>query len=197
MMWSRSVELMNAQYTSILGDGDAAVISALNTLQPYGADVVVQKHECINHMSKRMYKGLENVIKESTGHAKEARGKATTSTRGKASKSDAKTPVTTSLRGKGKLTAVRMKKWSQYFRNAIVKRTRQTSKLPEMQSGPSTIIVCRHPMILTTPTVILSGVSTCRPQQRVLSPKRGGRKANATSLFPEMPLRSCFRSLSA
>ena len=41
VMWDRSVKLMNAQYTSILGDGDAAVISALNTLQPYGADVVV------------------------------------------------------------------------------------------------------------------------------------------------------------
>ena len=111
VMWSRSVEVMGAQYRSILGDGDAAVLSALNTLQPYGADVVIEKHECINHMSKRMYKGLENAIKVSTTQTKDAKTKAKTS----------KAAGTTSLRGKGRLTGVRMKKWSQYYRNAIVK----------------------------------------------------------------------------
>ena len=35
--------------------------------------------------------------------------------------SDAKATVTTGLLGKGKLTAVGMKKWFQYNRNAIVK----------------------------------------------------------------------------
>ena len=35
--------------------------------------------------------------------------------------SDAKATVTTRLRGKGKLTAVGMKNWFQYYRNAIVK----------------------------------------------------------------------------
>ena len=112
VMWARSVDLMDAQYTTILGDGDAAVISALNTLQPYGAHVVVEKYECINHMSKKMYKDLETIVKQSTTHAKEVRSKA---------KKTATTPATTSLSGKGKLTAARMKKWSQYYRNAIVK----------------------------------------------------------------------------
>ena len=50
-MWSRSVQVMGAQYRSILGDGDAAVLSALNSLQPYGADAVIEKHKCINHIS--------------------------------------------------------------------------------------------------------------------------------------------------
>ncbi len=50
VMWARSVELLNAEYTSLLGDGDAAVLSALNTLRPYGADVEIVKHECINHI---------------------------------------------------------------------------------------------------------------------------------------------------
>ena len=89
------------------------MLSALNTIQPYGADVLIEKHECINHMSKRMYKGLENAIK-----------KPTTTTQSKDTKTKAKTSkaaVTTSLRGRGKLTGVRMKKWSQYYRNAIVK----------------------------------------------------------------------------
>lgn len=114
IMWARSVELMDAHYTSILGDGDAAVMSALNTLQPYGAHVVIEKHECINHVSKRMYKGLEKAIKESSMQTKDARSKA---------KSSTKTPATTSLGGKGRLTAHRMKKWSQYYRNAIIKNS--------------------------------------------------------------------------
>ena len=50
VMWARSVELLNAEYTSLLDDGDAAVLSALNTLRPYGADVEIVKHECINHI---------------------------------------------------------------------------------------------------------------------------------------------------
>ena len=107
VMWARSMDLIGAQYTSILGDGDAAVLSALNTLQPYGADVTIEKRECINHMSKRMFKGLEKVVKES-------------STKGNASTSS-KPQVTTSLSGKGKLTTAKMKKWSQYYRNAVVK----------------------------------------------------------------------------
>ena len=49
--------------------------------------------------------------------------------------SDAKATVTTGLRGKGKLTAVGMKKWFQYNRNAIVKNATETSKRPEKQSG--------------------------------------------------------------
>ena len=31
VMWARSVELLNAEYTSLLGDGDAAVLSLLST----------------------------------------------------------------------------------------------------------------------------------------------------------------------
>ena len=70
---------------------------------------------CINHMSQRMYKGLENIIKESTTHTKEARSK------GK--QGEASTSMTTSLSGKGRFTGVRMKKWSKYYRNAIMKNT--------------------------------------------------------------------------
>ena len=59
VMWLRSMDLMDAQYTSILGDGDAAVLSALNTMQPYGADVTIEKtgmhqpHEHDVHCSHR------------------------------------------------------------------------------------------------------------------------------------------------
>ena len=102
--------------------------------------------------------------------------------------SDAKATVTTSLRGKGKLTAVGMKKWFQYNRNAIIKNATETSKRPEKQSGVSITTVCRRPRTLTSPTVILSGASTCKLQQRELNQNRSGRKANMASIFPEMPL---------
>ena len=55
LMWARSVELMDAKYTSLLGDGDAAVLSALNALQPYGADVAIVKQECINHIDQQAH----------------------------------------------------------------------------------------------------------------------------------------------
>ena len=67
VMWVRSMDLMGAQYTSILGDGDAAVMSALNTMQPYGADINIEKHECINHMAQRMFKGGERVGNQGQG----------------------------------------------------------------------------------------------------------------------------------
>ena len=104
VMWARSVELLDAEYTSLLGDGDAAVLSALKTLQPYGPDVEITKHECINHISKRMFRGLDMAVK------------------------DSKTAVGCGLGGKGKLTQVRMKQWSQYYRNAIVKHAPNVAK---------------------------------------------------------------------
>ena len=112
IMWARSVDLFDAKYTSILGDGDAAVLCALNNLLPYGADAPIEKHECINHMGKRMFKGLEKIVKES---AKKGKDKDTGGGKPK------KQRGVTSLSGKGKLTNVRMKCWSQYYRNAIVK----------------------------------------------------------------------------
>ena len=102
VMWARSVELLDAEYTSLLGDGDAAVLLALKTLQPYGPDVEITKHECISHISKRMFRGLEMAVK------------------------DSKTAV--GLGGMGKLTKVRMKQWSQYYRNAIVKHAPDVAK---------------------------------------------------------------------
>ena len=95
LMWARSMELMDAKYTSLLGDGDAAVLSTLNALQPYGADVTIVKQERINHISKRMYRGLAAALKAPA--------------------------VGGSLGGKCKLTQLRMKKMSTYYRNAIVK----------------------------------------------------------------------------
>ena len=50
-------------YTALLGDGDAAVMDSLNAVEPYSS-VTVAKEECINHVAKRMYKGLEKIVKD-------------------------------------------------------------------------------------------------------------------------------------
>ena len=56
---------------------------------------MILKQECINHISKRMFQGLAMALNRPGG----------------------------SLSGKGKLTQVRMKKMSSYYRNAIVKHS--------------------------------------------------------------------------
>ena len=73
------------------------LLSCPQAMQPYGADVTIVKQECINHTSKRMYRGLAAALKAPA--------------------------VGDSLGGKCQLTVtqVRMKKMSTYYRNAIVK----------------------------------------------------------------------------
>jgi hypothetical protein len=87
MLWSRSL------------DGDAAVLDTVTSLDPYPDKVT--KEECINHISNRMYKGLERIVKDSDVQAK------TTASLSKMS-------------GRGKMTKERMKRWSSYYRKAIV-----------------------------------------------------------------------------
>ena len=130
LLWSRSVDVTSFRYTSLLGDGDAAVLDILNTTVPYPG-INIQKEECINHVSKRMFKGLERVVKEVNAEvkvnkarvggmdeatpAKKGRGKAA------ATNSDRATALLlTTMGGKGRMTGDRMKKWSSYYRKAIV-----------------------------------------------------------------------------
>ena len=51
------------RYPSLVGDGDAAVIELVNAIDPYHG-VTVVKEECINHVAKRIYKGLERVVRD-------------------------------------------------------------------------------------------------------------------------------------
>ena len=82
----------------------------------------IVKHECINHISKCMYRGLEKVVK------------------------DAKSAAGCGLGGKGKLTQVRMKKWWQSTSTAC--RRRMTCSMTIVMSigaGRSK----RWPLVLT------------------------------------------------
>lgn len=51
---SRSENAYNVRYTQYLGDGDSKGFSAVQEIQPYGPDCVLQKLECIGHIKKRM-----------------------------------------------------------------------------------------------------------------------------------------------
>ena len=130
LLWSRSVDVTSFRYTALLGDGDAAVLDCLNTTIPYPG-INIQKEECINHVSKRMFKGLERVVKEVNAEVKVNRARvggmdeATPAKKGRgkaaASNSDRATALLlTTMGGKGRMTGDRMKKWSSYYRKAIV-----------------------------------------------------------------------------
>ena len=106
----RLKELMNAQYTSLLRDGVAGVLSALNTLRPYVADLDIIKHECINHQQADV---------QGPGECREAIN----------SQGEGKEKHPDDLNRKGKLIQVRIKKWSQYYCNAIV------SKAPDVEAA--------------------------------------------------------------
>ena len=45
-----------------LGDGDSKVLDALEA-KPYGDNVKIETEECINHVEKRMMRGLNEIQK--------------------------------------------------------------------------------------------------------------------------------------
>ena len=95
-IWRRSVEKHGLQYTTVLSDGDTKTVDHLNTECPYGQEVKINKEECINHISKRMYSNLKNFATKRSAQGKPIGGQ-----------------------GKGKITEKRMKQWGTYYRNAI------------------------------------------------------------------------------
>ncbi|KAK6986161.1 RNA 3p-terminal phosphate cyclase-like protein [Biomphalaria glabrata] len=52
VIWNRSLSLHNFRYTEMVGDGDSKTFQLLNSLKPYGQDVLIVKEECVNHVSK-------------------------------------------------------------------------------------------------------------------------------------------------
>lgn len=114
ILWARSINECAMRYKSLIGDGDAAVIEALNQMKPYGEDIV--KEECINHVAKRMYSGLERLVKEADSHVKGIKH----TSRTLSTEATAASSLMCKMSGRGRMTKERMKKWSSYFRKAIV-----------------------------------------------------------------------------
>ena len=94
LMWGRSLQLHNLRYRYYVSDGDSKGFSAVNELNPYD-DLVVEKIDCVNHVGKRMGTGLRKFVKS----CKEVSGGA-----------------------KG-LSERRIKKLTDYYRNAIIKNS--------------------------------------------------------------------------
>lgn len=64
--WGRSLARHKLRYTAMLCDGDSKALNDLNTKhKPYG-DIEIQKLDCVNHVHKRMGKGLRNLRKTSS-----------------------------------------------------------------------------------------------------------------------------------
>lgn len=61
ILWQRSEAECGMRYTTMLSDGDSKTISHLNNAKPYGADVVIIKEECVNHVSKRLATALDKL----------------------------------------------------------------------------------------------------------------------------------------
>jgi hypothetical protein len=59
ILCKRSVEKYRLRYRTILCDGDAKTLSTLNNEQVYGPEIELIKKDCVNHVAKRMYKGIE------------------------------------------------------------------------------------------------------------------------------------------
>lgn len=79
-----SVEKHGMQYTTMLCDGDSKVSSKVAGPKLY--DKEIKKEDCVNHVAKRMYAGLEALKKAKKG-----------------------------LSGKGKLINLKMKQLTNYY----------------------------------------------------------------------------------
>lgn len=65
-MFQRSEIMHGVKYANYIGDGDSKTFKSLLDAQPYGADFVINKLECVLHVGKRMYKRLKDAKKNLT-----------------------------------------------------------------------------------------------------------------------------------
>ena len=57
----------NMRYKYMLCDGDSKALNDLNDIhKPYGNEVKIEKLDCVNHVHKRMGKGIRKVPKTSS-----------------------------------------------------------------------------------------------------------------------------------
>ena len=61
-MWSRSIIVNGMRYISMISDGDAKTITDIVKMDPYPG-IVVEKHECVNHVAKRLGSRLKKLVK--------------------------------------------------------------------------------------------------------------------------------------
>ena len=94
-LWRRSLQ-NGMRYKSVLCDGDANTIRQIHALDPYQG-LKVEKRECINHVAKRVGKGLRTLVSDRK-----------------------KQGVTLGGRGVGQLTEKKMVRLQNYYRKAVL-----------------------------------------------------------------------------
>ena len=62
-MWKRSLSKHNFRYLTMVGDGDSKAFEQVKALKAYGKDMV-EKEECLNHVSKRLGTALRNLVQD-------------------------------------------------------------------------------------------------------------------------------------
>ena len=61
-LWKGSEEKDKLRYTAMLCDGDSKAFDAAVAADPYGPDIMIEKKDCVNHVSKRMGTALRNIV---------------------------------------------------------------------------------------------------------------------------------------
>lgn len=62
-LWRRSINY-NLRYTTLLSDGDSKAFTHLQNINIYGGNVIIEKEECVNHVSKRLGTALRKIVKD-------------------------------------------------------------------------------------------------------------------------------------
>eukprot|EP00795_Rhopilema_esculentum_P000838 gene838-10581_t len=93
-LWSRSVDSHQLRYITILCNGDSKAFDAVSKLVLYGPEYIIEKEDCINHVSKRMGSALRNLVSVSKAR-------------------------NDNIFGKGKLTQDKISKIQNYYGRAI------------------------------------------------------------------------------
>ena len=107
-IWKRSIDLHGMIYKYMLSDGDSKAYNAVSSeMVKLNPDYVVEKEDCINHVSKRLYTGLVDLKNAHKGKDK--------------------------IHGKGRLTDDMMRKLQSYYGNALHKHAKTGGSLENLQ----------------------------------------------------------------
>lgn len=64
-IWNRSKEY-EVRIKTFISDGDSKTFQHLNSLEIYGKGVIIEKEECVNHISKRLWRALSETVSSKT-----------------------------------------------------------------------------------------------------------------------------------
>ena len=108
--WRRSVERHKLRYITLLSDGDAKTLTELKRIKPYFEDVLLEKEECINHISRRLGSALRNVVTDCRKRGVKLGGGGGG--------------------GKGQLTQIAIRKFAIYY-SRVIRRNRSVDTMKE------------------------------------------------------------------